>query len=40
MLKDHPDLVKGIEGKIREAFKLNLAKSSSVKETEEVEEDE
>ncbi len=40
MLKDHPDLVKEIEGKIREAFKLNLAKSSSVKETEEVEEDE
>lgn len=40
MLKDHPDLVKEIEGKIREAFKLNLAKSNSVKETEEVEEDE
>ncbi len=40
MLKDHPDLVKELENKIREAYKVNHTKISSADESEEVEDDE
>ena len=39
MLKDHPDLVKELENKVREAYKVTKVKVASVDETEEVEED-
>lgn len=39
MLKDHPDLVKELENKVREAYKVTKVKIASVDETEEVEED-
>lgn len=40
MLKDHPDLVKELENKIREAYKVNHTKISSADDSEEVEDDE
>jgi len=40
MLKDHPDLVKELENKIREAYKVNHTKISSADESEEAEDDE